>query len=85
MTIAPGDKRRVYSAGHQFRVRRVVTALPDLAEVRAEQQHGSDPRPRAKRARPVGPLVEVLALTPDRSRLLFPPRRPRTGDGRRHK
>lgn len=86
MTLAPGDivaltcnspsagdKRRTYPAGCQFRVRRLVTDLPDLGEVRAEQQHGGDPRPRPRRTTAVAPLVEVLALTPDRSRLLFRP------------
>ena len=68
-----GDQRRTYPAGSQFRVRRLVTALPDLAEVRAEQRHGSDPRPRDRRTHAVGPLVEMVALTPDRSRLLFRP------------
>lgn len=67
-----GDKRLTYPAGTQFRLRRLVEELPaDLGEVRAEQDHGGGPKPRAKRTAPVGPYVEVLAMTADRSRLLF--------------
>lgn len=67
-----GDKRRLYAAGSQFRLRRLVEELPaDLGEVRAEQDHGGSAKPRAKRTAPVGPFVEVLAITSDRSRLLF--------------
>lgn len=69
-----GDKRRTYPAGTQFRLRRLVEELPtDLGEVRAEQDHGSSAKTRAKRTAPVGPYVEVLAMTADRSRLLFRP------------
>jgi len=69
-----GDKKLVYPAGHQFRVRRLVTHLPaDQGEVRDEQQHGHSPKPRPTRMSAVEPMVEVLALTPDRSRLLFRP------------
>jgi hypothetical protein len=67
-----GDKRRTYPAGTQFRLRRLVEELPaDLGEVRAEQDHGSSAKTRAKRTAPVGSFVEVLAVTSDRSRLLF--------------
>ena len=66
-----GDKRRVFPAGYQFRVRRVVTELPDLAEIRAEQEHGDRAKPRTRRMTRIEPVVEVLTLTPDRSRLMF--------------
>ena len=68
-----GDKVRSYPAGTVFRLRRLVRELPDMAEVRADLDHGCRAKPRPRRLTPVAPMVEVTALTPDRSRLLFRP------------
>jgi hypothetical protein len=68
-----GDKTKTYPAGTAFRFRRIVRDLPDLAEVRADLDHGARVKARPRHLTPVAPMVEVTAMTPDRSRLLFRP------------